>query len=165
MSTSSENSRVLLAITEASPVDALWRAALQRLGKEGTELTAIYVSEDHWQRAASLPFTREISRVSGTYADFNLRRAIQVHEEAIARVRNLVSRLASEAKLKTAFEVLTPTDVLRARQLLQGAGSVLIAPSLLRRRPILAEFEKLGCRIEFVEVAGNGREKPAELEP
>jgi hypothetical protein len=151
MSESNEKLRVLIAITEKSPVDALWRAALRRLGRESGELTAVYLSEDHWQRAASLPFTREISRVSGTTVEFTLQRASQVHEDAVRRAREVVNKLASDARLTPAFEVLTGSDLDRARELFAGAGNLLIAPSLIRRRPIFAEFEKLGCRIELVE--------------
>ena len=58
--------RILIAITEFSPVDLLWQAALKRIGDTPTELLALYFAEDHWRRAASLPFTREISsRVQG----------------------------------------------------------------------------------------------------
>ena len=151
MSRNEERHRVVIAITETSPVDALWRAALRRLGQSGTEVLALFVAEDHWHRAASLPFTREISRVSGADVDFTRQRARQVHEEAITRARRLVSKLAADANLKTAFEVLSGTDVEKTRELLAVAHNVLIAPSLVSRRPFLAQFEKLGCRIELVE--------------
>lgn len=141
---------MLIAITEQSPVHVLWRAALRRLGREHRELTAVYLSEDHWQRAASLPFTREISRVSGTTVEFTLQRASEVHDDAIMRARNVVNKLASDARLTPAFEVLVGSDVSKARELLEGAGNLLIAPSIIRRRPIFAEFEKFGCRIELV---------------
>lgn len=153
MSPSEERQRVVIAITEASPVDVLWRAALRRLEQSGTELVAVFVAEDHWHRAASLPFTREISRVSGADVDFTRQRARQVHEEAIARARRLVGKLAADAKLKAAFEVLSGGDIEKTRELLGGERNVLIAPSLVSRRPFLAEFEKLGCRIELVEVS------------
>lgn len=154
MSRNDEKFRVLIAITETSAVDALWQVALRHLGKEGRELTAVYVSEDRWQRAASLPFTREISRVSGANADFTLQRAEQLHDEAVERARLLVNKLASDAKLKPTFEVLTCSDVTRIRQLLEGSGNLVIAPSIIGRRPFLAEFEKLGCRIELVDDTG-----------
>ena len=150
MSRSKQKLRVLIAITEQSPVDVLWRTALRRLDRERRELTAVYLSEDHWQRAASLPFTREISRVGGTTVEFTLQRASQVHEDAVNRARDLVNKLASDARLTPEFEVLKGSDLTRARELLEGAGNVLIAPSLIRRRPIFAEFEKLGCHIELV---------------
>jgi hypothetical protein len=143
--------KVLIAVTETSAVDVLWRAALRRLGTGTRSLTAVFVSEDHWRRAASLPFTREISRVGGANTDFTMRRASQVHAEAVARARALVGKLAAEASLDAAFEELHQSDVTRTRGLLEGDRVLLIAPALIRRRPIVAEIEKLGCRIEFVE--------------
>jgi len=151
MSSNDEKFRVLIAITETSAVDALWQVALRHLDNEASELTAVYVSEDRWHRAASLPFTREISRVSGANADFTLQRAKQLHDEAVERARLLVNKLASDAKLKPTFEVLTGSDVTRIRQLLEGSGNLMIASSIIGRRPLLAEFEKLGCRIELVD--------------
>jgi hypothetical protein len=160
MNVSKDNVRVLIAITEASPVDALWRVALRRLGEGGRELTAVYLSEGHWHRAASLPFTREISRISGANAAFTEQRARQLHDDAVARAREIVSKLATDAKLTPAFEVLAESDLAKARRLLAGAGNLLIAPSLLSRRPFFAEFRKLGCRIELVgDGAGNGEER------
>lgn len=158
MSSSDDKFRVLIAITEKSQVDVLWRAALRRLGSERRDLTAVYFSEDHWKRAASLPFTREISRVSGTTVEFTLQRASEVHDDAIRRARELVNKLASDARLTPAFEVLSGSDLARARELFEGAGNLLIAPSLIRRRPIYAEFQKLGCRIELVEEGVEGRD-------
>lgn len=143
--------RVLIAITESCPVDLLWRAAIRRLAGSGAALTAIYVAEGHWHRAASLPFTREISRVSGANEDFTPQRASQVSDAAATRAKEMIGKLALAANLSPAFEVLAESDLNRLRDLLAGAGNLLIAPSLIRRRPIFAEFEKLGCRIELVE--------------
>ena len=162
MSRSDDKLRILIAITGQSPVDALWRAALRRLDRERRELTAVFLSEDHLRRAASLPFTREISRVSGTTVEFTLQRAIQVHDDEIRRVRDMVNKLASDAKLTPGFEVLTGSDFKRARELFEGTGNLLIAPTIIRRRPIFAEFEKLGCRIELVEEDTAGSEDRPE---
>jgi hypothetical protein len=98
MAKTKHTDRVLIAITEFSPVDVLWRAALRRIGDTQVELLALYFSEDHWQRAASLPFTREISRVSGARVAFTRQRAEQLHSEAIDRARELTKRLAAESK-------------------------------------------------------------------
>lgn len=164
MSRSDDKLRVLIAITEQSPVDALWRVALRRLGRERRELIAVFLSDDHLRRAASLPFTREISRVSGTTVEFTLQRASQAHDDAIRRAREMVNKLALDAKLTPAFEVLAGSDFTRARELFEGTGNLLIAPSLIRRRPIFAEFEKLGCRIELVEENANAGEDQPEAD-
>ena len=145
--------RILIAITESCPVDVVWRAAVRRFKGSGAGLTALYVAESHWHRAASLPFTREISRISGANEDFTPRRASQVREDAIAKAREMIQQLARDEDLSPAFEVLTDSDWQRIRELVKGTGNVLVAPSLMRRRPIFAEFEKLGCRIELVEDA------------
>ena len=77
--------RILIAVTETSPVADLWRAALTR--REGdAELIALFLSDDRWHRAASLPFTREISRL-GAVADFTRQRADQLYRESVERIR------------------------------------------------------------------------------
>ena len=129
----------------------LWREALQRLRESRAELLALFVADDRWQRAASLPFTREISRISGTDADFTLRRASQVHEEAINRTRYRMQELASEADLALMFEVLRESDQQRIRELVAGSQNILIAPSFITGRPLFAELQNLGCRIVLIE--------------
>ncbi len=151
MSKNENDTRVLIAITEFSPVTMLWHAALRRLGTRRTNLVALFVTEDHWHQAASLPFTREISRVSGSNEDFTIQRAKELHEEAIARAESLVNQLATEANLTPGFEVLAESDQERIRGLLEGARNVLIAPSFISRRPIYDILKKPDCRIELIE--------------
>jgi hypothetical protein len=150
-----EEQRVLIAITESCPLEVIWRAAVQRLPATGAGLTAVYVAESHWHRAASLPFTREISRVSGTNVDFTPQRASEVREAAVDKARAMIRRLATDEDLSTAFEVLSDSDWQRIRELVRGTSDLLIAPAIFRRQPIFAEFEKLGCRIELVEAEGD----------
>lgn len=147
-----DKQRVLIAISESCPLDVIWRAAVRELRASGAGLTAVYVAESHWHRAASLPFTREISRVSGADEDFTPQRASQLREAAVESAREMVRRLALDEDLSPAFEVLSDADRHRIRDLVKGASDVLIAPSVFRRQPILAEFEKLGCRIELIEL-------------
>lgn len=143
--------RVLIALTESGPVHELWDAALARFGQTGADLMALFIAEDHWHRAASLPFTREIPRLGGADVEFTLQRARRVHEEGIEQARRLVSELASQAKLPAAFEVLREADQERLVELLSGGGNVLIAPSFITGRPFYATLQKLDCRIELVE--------------
>jgi hypothetical protein len=152
MSRNDDTARVLIALTEASPVDRLWKAALDRMARTQAELMALYFAEYHWHRAASLPFTREISRLGSAPVDFTLRRARQIHEASIAEAREMVGKLAADAKLSLAFEVLGESDRERVRDLVSGTDVVLIAPSYIIRRPFYAELEMLDCRIELVEV-------------
>jgi hypothetical protein len=57
--------RVVIAVTETSPVARLWDAALRLLRESPADLVALYVEDDRWHRVASLPFTREILRSGG----------------------------------------------------------------------------------------------------
>ncbi len=155
MARDERTARVLIALTESSPVDDLWQAALARLGQTRAELMALFLAGDHWHRAASLPFTREISRLSGVDADFTLQRARQVQEEAIERTRQLVDKLASDAQLTLGFEVLVETDRDKLRELVSGTGDILIAPSFIIRRPLYAELKQLDCHIELIDVPPN----------
>jgi len=156
---SDARARVLIALTESSPVNELWEAALARLGQSGADLVALFLAEDHWQRAASLPFTREIPRLGGADVEFTLQRARQLHDEAIERARRVVAELATEAKLSHAFEVLRESDRTKLAELLSAAGSVLIAPSFIIKRPLYAELQKLDCRIELIEVSRSASAK------
>jgi hypothetical protein len=151
MNSSNDKPRVLIAITESSRVEILWRAAIRRVRTLDAGVTAVYLAESHWHRAASLPFTREISRVSGAHEDFTLRRASQLREEAIFRAREVLQKLASETDLSPSFEVLADANPARIHELVKNTQSVLIAPARIRQRPIFAEFEKLGCPVELVE--------------
>jgi len=151
---SDDKTRVLIAVTEFSPVDALWRAALQFAGETQSEMTAVFVRESHWHRAASLPFTREISRLSGSLEKFTPQRAEQVHRDAIERVRALLHRLATESNRAIDFEVIAGIDQPRLVELASRSTSVLIVPSQLMRQPLFAELKKLHCRIEFVGITG-----------
>lgn len=151
---SDTGTRVLIAVTEFSPVDKLWRAALDIIAESPGELLAVFVSEDHWHRAASLPFTLEISRLSGAGAKFTQQRAEQVRREAIQRTRALMTQLAANANLALAFEVLAGSDTTRFLKLATGPRSVLVVPSILARRPLYAELKKTNCRIELVGYNG-----------
>jgi len=156
MAKSDDKARVLIALTESSPVDELWQVAVTRIGNSGADLMALFFAEDHWHRAASLPFTREISRFSGVDADFTLQRARQLQEDAIDRTRQLIGKLAADAKLSLGFEVLPGFDREKLRQLAAGASDVIIAPSFIIRLPLFAELQNLNCRIELVDVSNRG---------
>jgi hypothetical protein len=151
MNRNSKRTRIAIAITESSPVTRLWRAALRYSSDSQVEFTALFVTDDRWHRAASLPFTREISRIGGTTADFTTRRAKQVSDEAATRAQERMEDLASEAGLPLGFEILSESDQERVRDLVTGTRNVLIAPSFLSNRPILAQLEKFDCRIVLIE--------------
>jgi hypothetical protein len=106
MNSPSNKRRVFLAITETSPLSELWRAVTEHLGDAQAELVTVFVSDDRWRRAASLPFTREISGVSGSSENFTLQRAEQIDKDAVASAQCEIRQLAAEAELQVAFEFL-----------------------------------------------------------
>ena len=142
--------RIVIAITELSPVQQLWREALQFLEESRAELHALFVEDEKWHRAATLPFTREISRLSGLDADFTLQRAIEVHKEAIERVHGQLQRLADEAEHELTFEVLPESDQERIKDLVEGSQCLVIAPSHLADEPLVKELQQHGCRVVLI---------------
>jgi len=151
MKPNSETMRIAIAVTELSPVQQLWRAALRHLSDSQAELMALFVTDDRWHRAASLPFTCEISRVGGAIADFTTQRAEQVSSEAATRAQRRMEDLASEAGLALGFKVLSESDQDRISELVDRTPNILIAPSFITSRPIFAQFRKLDCRIVLIE--------------
>jgi len=142
---------VVIAITELAPVQQIWRAALQFIEESRAELHALFVEDERWHRAASLPFTREISRVSGADADFTVQRAIEVHKEAIDRAQRQLQQLAAESERELAFEVLAESDQKRIRDLVANGDCIVIAPEVLAEQPVFRELQELGCRIVLIE--------------
>jgi hypothetical protein len=142
--------RVVIAITEFAPLQQMWGEALPFLEESRAELHALFVEDERWHRAASLPFTREISRVSGTHADFTLQRAIEVHKAAVDRVRQHLQQLAAESQKEFAFEVLSASDQERIRELVADGQCIVIAPAVLATQPIIKELQELRCRIVLV---------------
>ena len=152
--------RVVIAVTETTPVARLWETALRLLQETPAELATLYVQDDRWHRVASLPFTREILRSGGVAVDFTQQRAEQVGRERAARVQELVRKLAAEANLKPAFEVLSESDAERLREFIGSYENILVAPSFISTRPIFAMLSEMNCRIELVE-AEEEEERPA----
>ena len=91
--------RVMMAVTETSSLQDLWRVAMEQLAGECTELITVFVHDDRWRRAASLPFTEEISRASGGSMDFTLQRAEQVDSDAVMRTQGQLQKLATNAEI------------------------------------------------------------------
>ncbi len=158
MSKASDKRRVLLAITESSPLAELWRVVKEHAAVGHTELITVFVCDDRWHRAASLPFTREVSRVGGNSENFTPQRAQQIKEDTVGRKQRELQELASEAELNFEFEVVPEQDVARLGEWVSVEHDVLIASSLLKSRPVYAELTRLKCRILFVE------DEPAENE-
>lgn len=151
MSRKSDRRRVLLAITESSPLRQLWSVVVEQAADAHTELITVFVSDDRWHRAASLPFTREVSRVGGGSENFTPQRAQQINDDTVGQKQRELEELAREAELTFEFEVLPEHEVTKLEKLLSIEHDVLIAPSLLKTRPIYAELTRLKCRILFVD--------------
>ena len=147
----SEGRRIILAVTETSPLPALWRVAQEHLEHPRDEVMTFMLRDDRWQRAASLPFTREVSRISGRPRDFTHWRAAQIDDEAAASLVRQLQRLAGEAKRQIAFEVLSEHKIAEILEQRSVAADVFIAPAELKRRPVYAELVELRCRLLFVD--------------
>ena len=143
--------RVVIAVTETTPVALLWETALRLLRESRAELAMLYVRDDRWYRVASLPFTREIMRSGGVAVEFTRQRAEQVSRERAARVREAIRKLAAEAQLEPVFESLDESDALRLREFIGSRENILVAPSFISTRPIFALLSELNCRIELVD--------------
>lgn len=148
---SNEQSRVVLAITETASIDSLWRVVSRWLSSPATEVVAVFVADDRWRRAASLPFTLEISRAGGAATVFTPQRAEDVHQAAIVRARSLVEALALKSNCTLEFRVLAENESQQLREVINERTQVVIAPSLITRQPVYAYLSQLECRIELIE--------------
>ncbi len=151
MKTADDRRRVLLAVTESSPLPQLWEAMIQHLAGAPAELITIFFSDDRWRRAASLPFTREFSRITGNPEAFTLQRAEQLDKDVVSRTRLEIQRLAAEADLQLAFEILPDNEPELLHERLAFEQDVLIAHSSIASRPIYTELTRLKCRVLLVE--------------
>jgi hypothetical protein len=102
--------RVLLAVTDTSPIETLWQSLVEAVADGRADVVTLFVRDEHWRRAASLGFTREISRLSGSQAAFTHRRARQVSMAAAVRVQQQLQQLAAETRLKLEFEVVSEQE-------------------------------------------------------
>ena len=147
----SSTHRVMLAITDASSLQAVWRTAMESLASEGAELITVFVHDDRWRRAASLPFTEEISRASGSSMNFTLQRTEEVHRDVLVSTRGRLKKLAADSQIQFAFEILTEHEATRIHEFVRSESDLLIAPSFLKGRPFYGELARLKCRILLVD--------------
>ena len=99
MAKSKQSQRVVIALTETSPVPDLWEAAMRAVEGSSAELVAIFLHDERWERAASLPFTREVSLAGGAASDFTAQRAARLLGETAAKMQKNIEELASRAGL------------------------------------------------------------------
>ena len=143
--------RALLVVTETSPLEKLWRALLDDLADAQADVVAVFVSDDRWTRAASLPFTKEISRLSGGSEIFTARRAEQVVGDMVERVQQRIRQLAADRQVRLVFEILHEQEPSRIREFVRIEHDVLIVPSVLRHWPDFADLARLERRVVFVD--------------
>ena len=163
MARNDQELRVVIAMTDSDSLAELWRTAMQIAANTRAKLVAVFVHDERWERAASLPFTREISK-AGNVADFTLRRAQQLLSETVAAVQQRVEQLAAEADRKIEFRVLPESDANLPESIVGPGRNVLIAPSLLADRPIYAELSRLDLRIELVAADAGDEENEGDVD-
>jgi hypothetical protein len=144
--------RIMLAVTETSPLDKLWQSLVEQVAGGQAEVVTVFVSDDTWHRVASLPFAVEISRISGARVAFTRRRAKQLDDDAAGRARQQLEALAAEAGLQLVFEMLTTTETGQLKKLAAVERDLLIAPSALEGLPLLSELAGRHRRVLLVEV-------------
>jgi hypothetical protein len=149
---SSRPRRVALAVTECSPLDKLWNALVEHLAGAHAEIVTIFVSDDRWHRAASLPFTREISRLSGSDRDFTRQRAAALHGDIAGRARQQIDRLAAETQQQISFAILSEREADEVHRLVSVECDVLIAPSILEHWPLFAELTRVHRQVLLIDV-------------
>jgi len=147
----SNTRRVMLALNETSSLHDLWRAAMEDLAREHAELITVFISDDRWRRAASLPFTKEVSRASGSSMNFTPQRAEEVDRDAVKRTQGRLERLAMDSETQLVFEILAEQEATRIHEFVRSESDLLIAPSFFKGRPIYAELARLKCRILLVD--------------
>lgn len=143
---------VLLAVTETSPLDKLWASLVERVAGSPAEVVTLFMSDEAWYRAASLPFTSEISRVSGTQMAFTRWRADQIGRVAANRARQQLEQLAAGTDLRLVFEFLGAPELAQVSKLTGVARDLLIAPAALEGQPILAELARSHRQVLLVQV-------------
>lgn len=160
----SNTRRVMLAVTETSSLQDLWRAAMDQLAGERAELITVFVSDDRWRRAASLPFTEEVFRTGGGSANFTLQRAEQVDRDALTRTQGRLQQLATEAEIQLAFEIIAEHEAIRIHELVRSESDLLIAPSFFKGRSFYSELTRLKCRMLLVDTRDETADTGESLE-
>ena len=151
MTTDSDRRRIVIALTETSPVPKLWRAAMARRAESPADLLTLFLQDERWLRAASLPFTREFPRSGGRPVDFTHQRAREVGHETAKQAKRLIEQLAEKAETQVMFETLIEPDRGRLVELVGEYQSILIAHDAITALPIYVYFVELGCHIELID--------------
>jgi hypothetical protein len=162
MSNNEQRERVVIAVTETSPIAELWATAMQAISSSNVELVVIFLHDERWHRAASLPFTREISHVGGDASDFTLQRAEQLLAEKAASLRQSIEERAKSAGLAVAFQVLAETDQVRTRTLVDRNDNIVIGPAVLAKHPVFLELKSVVKRMVLIEAGAESDSRRPE---
>lgn len=165
MTTDSDRRRIVIALTETSPVPRLWHAAMALRAESPADLLTLFLQDERWLRAASLPFTREFPRSGGRPTEFTHERAREVSQETARQAKRLIEQLADKAKTQVMFETVLQPDRGRLIELIGEYQSILIAHDAITALPIYLHFVELGCHIELIgSSAENDDEEPESPE-
>jgi len=151
MTANEPDRRLLIALTEETPVGRLWQVVLEHMQDYPADVCALFVTDERWHQAASLPGTLEISRVSGAALEFTRERADQLCRAAADRVRRDIERMAAESRLRLTFDVFTELSPEKLRELLPGKRSLVIASSHLKLHAAYSVLESLQCHVILVD--------------
>lgn len=151
MAGNDQHRRLLIALTEDTPVTRLWQVMLEHLQDDPTDICALFVIDERWHRAASLPGTLEISRVSGAALEFTRERADQLCRAAVDRVRRDIERMAAESRLRLTFDVLSEVNPEKLRELLPGERNLIITSSHVKLLSAYSAIESLQCHVILVD--------------
>lgn len=163
MSPGENRQRIVIALTESSSAELLWRTAIEASRKSESDLVALFIDDERWELAASLPFTREIPRLGGAPVDFTTQRARAIAEETARRRQQEMQRLADAAGVKLAFEKLRESDLSGLATVLGHERVVLIADAPLTSRPVYAQFTRFQCQVLLVDGGdGAGASEPRD---
>lgn len=143
--------KVFLAVTERSALPELWKAVEEELHDACVELVTLFVNDARWHRAASLPFTQEVSRIGGSRRAFTPQRAAQVESQILGWIWRQVRELAEGTELKITFEILTEHEAGWLRNVTSTEEDIFIVPASLRTGPLHPELSRLTCRVLFVD--------------
>ena len=163
MTTQSDKVRILIALTESSPVPLLWKAALDKRAEGPADLVTLFLQDERWLRAASLPFTREFPRSGARPLVFTQQRALEIGQETARQAKKLIDQLAAKSKMRVAFETLTASDRPRLVEIIGEHRSILIAADAITTLPVYVHFVELGCHIELIDSSvdpANGETEP-----
>ena len=151
MNRQEDKRRILLLLTEQSPLQRLWQVVEEHLAGAHNEVVALFISDERWHRAASLPFTREFSRLSGTHRNFTAQRATELDQDIIGQIQARLRELTTKAELEPTFEVLAEREISRIGNYVRVKRDLLVAPAALKNREVFGELTRLSCQTLFVE--------------